>query len=145
MARWLEDKSVSAGAADPPLSPPASSPWPEEIRLSADKKALHIRFEDGISASLSAEMLRVLSPSAEVQGHAPDQRKTIPGKCDVMILGLEAMGNYAIRLRFDDLHETGIFSWSLLHDFACNGEALFNVYLQELAEKGLSRTPANRA
>lgn len=132
---------MSAGSDDCP----ESTPWPVEIRLAADKKALHIRFEDGVSASLSAEMLRVLSPSAEVQGHAPDQRKTIPGKRDVMILGVEAMGNYAIRLHFDDLHATGIYSWSLLYDFACNGEALFKAYLQELAEKGLSRTPANRA
>jgi DUF971 family protein len=117
----------------------SASAWPQEIRLAADKKALIIRFEDGVSASLPAEMLRVLSPSAEVQGHAPDQRKTIPGKRNVMILAVEPMGNYAIRLRFDDLHETGIFSWALLHDFASNQESLFNAYLEELAAKGLSR------
>jgi len=114
--------------------------WPTEIRLDASKQALHIAFDDGFSAAIPAELLRVRSPSAEVQGHSPDQRKTIPGKRDVMIIGVEAVGNYAIRLRFDDLHDSGIYSWALLRNYAQNQQALMAEYEAELAEKGMSRT-----
>lgn len=113
--------------------------WPTEIRLEAGKQALHIAFDDGFAATIPAELLRVRSPSAEVQGHSPEERKTIPGKRDVMIIGVEPVGNYAIRLRFDDLHDSGIFSWSLLHDFAQNQSAMMAEYEVELAEKGMSR------
>ncbi len=121
------------------------APWPIELRLSADKKTLHVAFEDGFAAKISAEMLRVMSPSAEVQGHNPDERKTVPGKREVMILGIEAVGNYAIRLRFDDMHDTGIYGWPLLYRFGQERETLFAGYLAELAAKGLSRERIRRS
>jgi DUF971 family protein len=116
-----------------------SDAWPVELRVHADRKALHVTFDDGFSADVPAEMLRVMSPSAEVQGHTPDQRKTVPGKREVMILGVEPVGNYAIRLRFDDMHDSGIYGWPLLYRFARDREALMAEYLAELEAKGLSR------
>ncbi|OYU49088.1 MAG: hypothetical protein CFE31_06825 [Rhizobiales bacterium PAR1] len=122
----------------------SNAPWPTELRLSADKRALHLTFDDGFSAEISAEMLRVMSPSAEVQGHSPDQRKTIPGKREVMIIGVEPVGNYAIRIRFDDMHDSGIYGWPLLYKFGKEREALFAAYETELVEKGMSRERARR-
>src|SRR5688500_1738530 len=87
----------------------ASERWPTEIRLSKDKRSLHIAFDDGTAFSLPAEYLRVTSPSAEVQGHSPAERKTVPGKREVAILGVEPVGNYAVKLVFDDMHDTGIY------------------------------------
>ncbi|MFY8112951.1 MAG: gamma-butyrobetaine hydroxylase-like domain-containing protein [Rhabdaerophilum sp.] len=119
--------------------------WPVELRVRADRKALLTSFDDGFAAEIPAEMLRVMSPSAEVQGHTPDERKTVPGKRDVMILGVEPVGNYAIRIRFDDLHDSGIYGWPLLYRFGRDREALFAEYLAELEAKGLSREPRRRA
>jgi DUF971 family protein len=124
--------------------PASSGPWPTEIRLHKDKKALTIAFEGGDSFALAAEYLRVKSPSAEVQGHAPDERKTVPGKSQVQILEVLPVGNYAVRLVFDDLHSTGIFSWDYLRDLGRNHAAYWQDYLDELAAKGLSRDPARR-
>lgn len=118
-----------------------SQHWPEEIRLSADKRALIVRFEDGESFSLPAEYLRVMSPSAEVQGHTPEQKKTVSGKRNVMIIGVEPIGHYAVRLTFDDLHDTGIYGWDLLHELGRDFAARFAAYEEELAAKGLSREP----
>jgi len=86
-------------------------PWPTELRLSKDRKTLTVSFENGEGFPLSAEYLRVMSPSAEVQGHSPEQRKTVAGKQDVAILEIHPIGNYAVRLLFDDLHSTGSYSW----------------------------------
>ena len=116
-----------------------SSPWPTEVRLNTDKDQLIVAFGDDASYSLSAEYLRVFSPSAEVQGHSPDQRQTVPGKKDVRIAAVEAVGNYAIRIRFDDGHDTGLYSWSFLHDLGRSHDDHWSSYLRELAEKGLSR------
>jgi len=91
-----------------------ADPWPTEIRLSRDRRALAVSFDNGESHALSAEYLRVFSPSAEVQGHSPEQRVTVGGKAKVEILKVEPVGNYAVRLRFDDLHDTGIFTWKYL-------------------------------
>jgi DUF971 family protein len=113
--------------------------WPVELRVKADRKALMVSFDDGMAAEIPAEMLRVMSPSAEVQGHTPDERKTVPGKREVMILGVEPVGNYAIRIRFDDMHDSGIYGWPLLYRFGRDREALFAEYLAELEAKGLSR------
>jgi DUF971 family protein len=120
-------------------------PWPTEIRLSAEKTALHLTFDDGFKTMLRAEMLRVMSPSAEVQGHTPDEKKTVPGKINVAIIGVEPVGNYAIRLRFDDLHDSGIYGWDLLYRYGKDQEQLFAAYLAELDAKGLSREPRRRA
>ncbi|MCT8971083.1 DUF971 domain-containing protein [Microbaculum marinisediminis] len=118
--------------------------WPTEIRLSKDKRTLTVTFEDGESFALSAEMLRVLSPSAEVQGHSPDQRQTVPGKKNVGVMQIHPIGNYAVRLEFDDLHSTGIYSWTYLYELGKNHDALWAAYLEELAEKGLDREPKLR-
>lgn len=101
-----------------------------------------VAFDDGSRYSLSAEFLRVLSPSAEVKGHGPGQRKTVPGKRDVRIIEVIPIGNYAVRLAFDDLHSTGIYSWAYLHRLGREQDALWAGYLAELAQKGLDRTSA---
>jgi DUF971 family protein len=119
--------------------------WPVELRVRGDRKALQVSFDDGFSAEIPAEMLRVMSPSAEVQGHTPDERKTVPGKRDVMILGVEPVGNYAIRIRFDDMHDSGIYGWPLLYRFGRDRESLFAGYLAELEAKGMSREPRRTA
>jgi DUF971 family protein len=114
-------------------------PWPTELRLHKDRKALTVTFDTGESFDLSAEYLRVRSPSAEVQGHSPDERKTVAGKKNVAILEVNPIGNYAVRLVFDDLHSTGIFSWDYLHSLGKNRDANWQEYLDELAGKGLTR------
>lgn len=115
--------------------------WPTEIRLSKDKQTLTVAFDDGASFAFPAEYLRVLSPSAEVQGHSPDQRQTVGGKINVCIMQIHPIGNYAIRLEFDDLHSTGIYSWDYLYRIGQDRDALWATYLEELAEKGLAREP----
>ncbi|CAN1511326.1 Gamma-butyrobetaine hydroxylase-like, N-terminal [Rhabdaerophilaceae bacterium] len=115
------------------------TPWPTEIRVSADRRALAIRFDTGIEGSVPAELLRVRSPSAEVQGHSPSERKTVPGKAHVAILKVEPVGNYAIRISFDDMHDTGVFSWGLLARFIAEQDDMMAEYQAELAAKGLVR------
>ena len=121
-----------------------TSPWPTELRLRKDRKALVATFDDGQSFELAAEYLRVRSPSAEVQGHSPSERRVISGKQDVQILELHPVGNYAVRLVFDDMHSTGIFSWDYLFELGRNREQYWRDYLDELAEKNLSRAPPAR-
>lgn len=115
------------------------SPWPTEIRLKRDRRALGVAFDDGVAHDLPAEMLRVLSPSAEVQGHSPEQRKTLGGKKDVSITAVDPVGNYAVRLTFDDGHNTGLFSWTYLRKLGDEREKLWGEYLAELKAKGLGR------
>ena len=119
----------------------AERPIPEEIRLKKGGHTLIVTFDTGERFELSAELLRVLSPSAEVQGHSPEQRKTVPGKRMVAIRDVEPVGNYAVRLEFDDGHATGIFSWIYLLELGRNRDARWADYLGELADKGLSRDP----
>jgi DUF971 family protein len=122
------------------LSAPKIAPaWPVEIRLVKDRRALRVAFDDDTVFNLSAELLRVTSPSAEVQGHSEAQRKTIGGKRNVTILSVDPVGNYAVRLGFDDLHSTGIYSWAFLHDLGVNAERRFQGYLDDLQAKGLDR------
>ncbi len=118
--------------------------WPIELRLTRDKKTLAIAFDSGERYELAAEYLRVKSPSAEVQGHAPEERKTVGGKRDVMILEVLPVGNYAVRLVFDDMHSTGIFGWDYLRDLGANHAAYWRDYLDELAAKNLTRDPPAR-
>ena len=115
------------------------TPWPTEMRLHTDKRTLSVRFDDGVAHDLPAEMLRVLSPSAEVQGHSPEQRQTIGGKRNVSILALEPVGNYAVKIVFSDGHNTGLFSWSYLRQLGDEHEARWSEYVNELASKGMSR------
>ncbi len=114
-------------------------PWPAELRLSRDKKTLTVAFEGGEHFALPAEYLRVKSPSAEVQGHSPDERKTVPGKRNVGILEVNPIGNYAVRLVFDDLHSTGIFSWDYLLELGQSQPRYWQEYLDELAAKAMTR------
>ena len=113
--------------------------WPTELRLDRDKHVLTVTFDDGRSFALPAELLRVLSPSAEVQGHSPEQRVTVGGKKNVSIVRLEPVGNYAVRIVFDDGHDTGLFVWAYLRELGENREARWQSYLQDLAAKRLSR------
>ena len=119
--------------------PNVTPAWPVEIRLVKDRRALHVTFEDGNTFTLSAELLRVTSPSAEVQGHSEAQRKTVGGKRNVTILSIDPVGNYAVRLGFDDMHSTGIYSWAFLNDLGVNAERRFRDYLDDLQAKGLDR------
>ena len=112
---------------------------PKELRVSKDRRLLTVTFPGHAPFELPAEMLRVLSPSAEVQGHSPEQRVTVPGKRDVAISKIEPVGNYAVRIIFDDSHDTGIFTWDYLHRLGHEKETRWNEYLAELEAKGLSR------
>jgi DUF971 family protein len=121
------------------MSDAASKPWPTELRLHQGGRALTIAFDSGETFDLGAEYLRVKSPSAEVQGHSPDERKTVAGKKNVAILEVNPIGNYAVRLVFDDMHSTGIYSWDYFIALGRNREAFWRDYLDDLAGKGLQR------
>jgi DUF971 family protein len=116
--------------------------WPSELRLAKDKRSLRVVFDDGTAFDLPAEYLRVTIPSAEVQGHSPSERKTVPGKRLVEIIAVEPVGNYAVKLVFDDMHDTGIYGWDYLHRLGIEREARWQAYLDELDAKGLSRDRA---
>ena len=122
-----------------PAPAPAPAPWPTELRVVNDRHALAVAFEDGARFTLPAEYLRVESPSAEVQGHQPDEKQLIPGKRAVRIVEVEPVGNYAVRLIFDDGHSTGIYTWELLHAYGREQEEKFGAYLKALEARGLSR------
>lgn len=119
--------------------------WPVEIRLRKAEKRLEVAFDDGRSFSYPAELLRVESPSAEVQGHGASQKQVVAGRRHVGILGLEEVGNYAVRIRFDDLHDSGIFSWQYLRELGENQDKVWSEYLASLEARGLSRDPPARA
>ncbi len=119
-------------------------PHPTELRVSKDRRTLTVRFNDGQAFDLSAEALRVLSPSAEVQGHSPEQRVTVPGKRNVEIMTVEPVGNYAVKIGFDDMHDTGIYSWVYLHELGRDHDRLWSRYLDELEQKELSRDRADQ-
>lgn len=118
--------------------------WPKEIRYLAQDKRLEVEFDDGVSFTYPAELLRVESPSAEVKGHGPGDKKLVSGRRHVGIMAIEPVGNYAIRIKFDDLHDTGIFTWPYLYDLGQNQGAIWDAYLAELETSGLSRDPAPR-
>jgi len=114
---------------------------PTKLTVRKDRKSIEIAFGESETYELTAEILRVLSPSAEVQGHSPEQRKTISGKRHVGIMKMEPVGNYAVRITFDDMHDTGIFSWSYFRELGQNKLDKWNAYLAELEGKGYSRDP----
>jgi DUF971 family protein len=120
-------------------APTATAPWPTELRLDKDKRMLTVSFDDGQSYALPAELLRVLSPSAEVQGHSEAQRVTVAGKKNVRIVRIEPVGNYAARIVFDDGHDTGLFVWEYLRELGENQETRWQAYLADLAAKKLTR------
>jgi DUF971 family protein len=117
---------------------------PTELRVSKDRRQLTVQFEDEACFVIPAEMLRVYSPSAEVRGHGADSRKTVYGKRDVEIVQIIPAGNYAVRIIFDDLHDTGIYSWTFLYELGRDLEAHIQEYETELEQKGLSRDPVTR-
>ena len=113
--------------------------WPQEIRLSRSRNNLFVKFDNGYETTLSAELLRVESPSAEVQGHGVGQKTTPTGKAKVTISALEPVGNYAIRITFCDGHDTGLFSWDILYDYGQRQQKLLADYLERLAAFGGNR------
>ena len=115
--------------------------WSLEIRVKSKEKVLEVDFDDGASFAIAAELLRVESPSAEIQGHGSGQKVTLAGRRHVSILNVEPVGNYAIKISFDDLHDTGIFSWQYLYELGANQEDLLDSYVARLDELGLSRDP----
>jgi DUF971 family protein len=115
--------------------------WPVELRLKRSEKLLEVTFDDGSRFRLPAEYLRVESPSAEVQGHGPGQKTLVHGRAHVGIINLEPVGNYAVRITFDDLHDTGIYSWSYLYQLGVEHNQRWRTYLDALAANGLSREP----
>ena len=119
--------------------------WPGEIRYVAADKRLEIDFDNGVTFTYPAELLRVESPSAEVQGHGPGDKKVMAGRRHVGILEIEPVGNYAVRIKFDDLHDTGIFSWQYLYQLGRNQDEIWQAYLSALEAQGLSREPERRA
>ena len=105
------------------MSAGGTSRWPVELRLIKAEKLLEVAYDDGSRFRLPAEYLRVESPSAEVQGHGPGQKTLVAGRAHVGIIALEPVGNYAVRITFDDLHDTGIYSWSYLYELGVEHEA----------------------
>jgi DUF971 family protein len=120
---------------------PEAQPWPVELRVNRAEKRLTVTFDNGERFELPAELLRVESPSAEVQGHGPSQKTILAGRRHVGIMDLEPVGNYAVRIRFDDLHDTGMYSWRYLYHLGKNRDRLWSDYLKALEERGLSRDP----
>lgn len=114
-------------------------PWPLEIRVFRDERRLEVDFDDGSRFSYPAELLRVESPSAEVQGHGPGQKRILGGQRTVGIVSVEPVGHYAVRIRFDDRHDTGMYSWRYLHHLGRNRESIWGTYLRGLEQQGLSR------
>lgn len=112
---------------------------PTEIRLKREENVLEVDFDDGSSFRLPAEYLRVESPSADVQGHSPEQKTIVAGRRTVGITALEPVGSYAIRIRFDDGHDSGLFSWAWLYHLGSNQDRLWQDYLDALTARGLSR------
>jgi len=117
----------------------APEPWPVELRVNTAKDLLTVKFDKGQSFQLPAEYLRVESPSAEVQGHTPQQRSFVPGKRNVKIAAMEPVGHYAVRIVFDDGHDSGLYTWNYLRELGYERERKWDAYLKGLAAQGLSR------
>lgn len=118
-----------------------AEPWPTAIDYDANAKVMHVNFDNGERFALAAEYLRVESPSAEVQGYSPAEKQIVPGRSKVGIINIEPVGNYAVRLIFDDLHDTGIYSWRYLRELGRDFTSRWEIYTQALALRGLTRDP----
>ena len=123
------------------MSADGTTHWPVEVRLKKAEKLLEVAFDDGTRFRLPAEDLRVESPSAEVQGHGPGHKTLVAGRAYVGIIEVEPVGNYAVRITFDDLHDTGIYSWAYLYQLGVEYQKRWRAYLEGLAANGLSREP----
>ena len=117
----------------------ADKPWPTELRLNPAKDALSIVFDDGEAFTLPAEYLRVMTCSAEDRGHGSGPRPAIPGKKGVRITAINPVGRYAVRLVFDDGHDTGLYSWDLLRELGAERDRLWFDYMDTLEKAGLAR------
>jgi DUF971 family protein len=117
----------------------ATPHWPVEVRLNKAERQLSVMFDDGTVFAYPAEFLRVESPSAEVMGHGAGQRVIVAGRASVGISNIEPVGNYAIRIVFDDGHDTGIYSWRYLYDLGKNRDHIWGEYLAALQARGLKR------
>lgn len=113
--------------------------WPTELKVAEKGTVLKVSFEDGARFVLTAEFLRVMSPSAEVRGHGAAERKIVGGKRNVVIIGVDPVGTYAVRLSFDDMHQTGLYTWSYLRQLGEGHDELWNSYVAALAAHGLDR------
>lgn len=118
-----------------------AQPWPTEIRVRDGGRTLAISFDNGETHALDAEYLRVESPSAEVQGHSPEERRWIGGKRTVRIVRAEMVGHYAVALTFDDGHDSGIYPWEILLHLARFRGHIWPIYLTQIEARGLSREP----
>ena len=118
---------------------PAERPWPVELRLDPAHTTVTVKYGTGEQFALAAEYLRVESPSAEVMGHGGAEKQIVGGKRHVKIEGLEPVGNYAVRIRFDDGHDTGLYSWDYLHELGRMHETKWAAYLSGLRKNGLNR------
>ncbi len=123
------------------MSEESNEPWPTEVRVNRAEKYLAVAFDNGDSFQLPAEYLRVESPSAEVQGHGPGQKVTVAGRRHVGIMDVEPVGHYAVKIKFDDMHDTGIYTWRYLHHLGKEQERIWDDYLDSLEEQDLSRDP----
>lgn len=126
------------------MNPPGvagAEPWPTALEYDPAAKTLNVTFDNGESFALTAEYLRVESPSAEVQGHNPSEKQIVPGRSKVGIMSIEPVGNYAVKINFDDLHDTGIYSWRYLHELGRDHQERWERYLMALARRGLKRDP----
>lgn len=135
---------VSSGLNPRSLYQQAGRPACTDVRYISVEKRLDVAFEDGKQFTFTAEFLRVESPSAEVQGHGPSQKTLVPGRRHVGIIGIEPVGTYALRLKFDDLHDTGLYSWEWFYDHGHSQDELWADYLQRLEARGLTRDPRAR-
>lgn len=120
----------------------SDTPIPTEIKLHQRSRILELAYESGERFELTYEFLRVFTPSAEARGHAPGQETLQVGKRDIDILGIEPVGNYAIKPVFSDGHDSGLFSWDMLHTLCTHRDELWQAYLDKLAAEGGSRDPA---
>ena len=115
---------------------------PESLKYRRSDRILEIKFPDQLTVDLSAELLRVLSPSAEVQGHGPGQEVLQTGKADVEITAIEPVGHYAVQISFDDGHSSGLYTWAYLAHLASEKQTLWQRYLRKLEDAGASRDPS---
>jgi len=122
-------------------APESTKHWPTELRLNPAKDQLTVSFESGGRIELAAEYLRVQSPSAEVKGHGTEKMPPVAGKRGVRIARLEPVGNYAVRIVFDDGHDTGLYSWDYLHELGENYVELWDRYMNRMEAAGASREP----
>ncbi len=119
----------------------SAAPWPLEIRYTAATRSLVVDFDNGATFTYPAELLRVESPSAEVKGHGVGDKRIVAGRSQVGIMKIEPVGNYAVRLHFDDLHNTGLYTWRYLYELGERQDEIWQTYLAELEARGLSRDP----